>query len=93
MSSLNNIMFNISHNIHKCTLFSKTCIPKLSYSRSIVTLPTTYSNWQISKYGDVSELKLTENDTLPILQNKNQVLIKVHAASVNQIDVKMLGIY
>ena len=58
---------------------------------SYTNLPSTYTNWQICKYGDVGELKLTEHENLPIINHKDEVLIKVHASSVNPIDVRILG--
>lgn len=48
------------------------------------------SSWQISRYGGPEELKLNISNLTPI-SGPNDVLIRVHAASVNPIDVQMLN--
>lgn len=50
----------------------------------------TTSAWQISNFGDESNLQLTENLEVPIITDPNQVLVKVSAASVNPLDVEMM---
>jgi hypothetical protein len=45
--------------------------------------------WVIDKYGKNEVLRFTENMMLPIIHYPNEVIIKVHAASVNPIDVNM----
>jgi hypothetical protein len=47
--------------------------------------------WQISSYGDIKELELSNNAKIPFLSKPNDVLVKVSATSVNPIDVLMLG--
>ncbi|XP_077296997.1 NAD(P)H oxidoreductase RTN4IP1, mitochondrial-like [Arctopsyche grandis] len=51
------------------------------------------SAWQIHSYGDLSELQLSPQTRIPHIAHPNQVLIKVEAASVNPIDVAMIGGY
>ena len=46
--------------------------------------------WQTNCYGGIKELQL-HNVRMPIITKKNQVLVQVEAASVNQIDVAMLS--
>lgn len=46
--------------------------------------------WQINKFGNISELKLTSVNK-PTIKKPSEVLVKVLASSVNPIDVAMLG--
>lgn len=45
--------------------------------------------WVIDKYGNNEVLRFTQNMMIPIIHYPNEVIIKVHAASVNPIDVNM----
>ena len=45
--------------------------------------------WVIDKYGKNEVLRFNRNMMLPIIHYPNEVIIKVHAASVNPIDVNM----
>lgn len=45
--------------------------------------------WVIDKYGKNDVLRFTQSMVLPIIHYPNEVIIKVHAASVNPIDVNM----
>lgn len=49
------------------------------------------SAWQIHSYGDLGELQLSPQIRIPHIAHPNQVLVKVEAASVNPIDVAMIG--
>ncbi|XP_072034513.1 reticulon-4-interacting protein 1 homolog, mitochondrial-like [Amphiura filiformis] len=44
--------------------------------------------WQINAYGDNSNLKLAKTQ-IPVITKKNQILVKVEAASINPIDFRM----
>lgn len=46
--------------------------------------------WQIHSYGSLDELKLSDVK-VPVLSRPSDILIKVDAASVNPIDVAMIG--
>ncbi|XP_001600089.1 reticulon-4-interacting protein 1 homolog, mitochondrial [Nasonia vitripennis] len=48
--------------------------------------------WQIHSYGSLHELKLS-TVKMPVLSRPSDILIKVEAASVNPIDVAMIGGY
>ncbi|GJQ86437.1 hypothetical protein Trydic_g10344 [Trypoxylus dichotomus] len=48
--------------------------------------------WQIHSYGDLSELQLTPA-RIPIIQNPNDVLVQVEAASINPVDKMIIGGY
>lgn len=48
-------------------------------------------SWQIHDYGEIKNLKLGLS-RVPIIRDPNEVLIEVKAASVNPIDLLMLGI-
>eukprot|EP00057_Strongylocentrotus_purpuratus_P003345 XP_003726457.1 PREDICTED: reticulon-4-interacting protein 1, mitochondrial-like [Strongylocentrotus purpuratus] len=59
------------------------------------TLPDTGTKmlaWQIDAYGGIDRLKLVEK-AVPIITKPDQILIKVHATSINPIDVRMRGGY
>ena len=56
-------------------------------------VPHTMSAWQISKYGSVEDLYLSADTPTPAIRRPDEVLIEVHAASVNPIDVMMMGGY
>ncbi|XP_038051901.1 reticulon-4-interacting protein 1, mitochondrial-like [Patiria miniata] len=49
---------------------------------------TSMLAWQIESYGGNDKVKLVEKP-IPVITQPNQVLIKVHASSVNPLDVKM----
>lgn len=49
--------------------------------------------WQIRKYGNMEQLQLKSGVDIPKIRSSTQVLVKVHATSVNQIDVEMVGMY
>ena len=51
------------------------------------------SSWQIHAYGDLSELQYSPQMRIPHITQPNQVLVKVDAASVNPIDVAMIGTF
>lgn len=47
--------------------------------------------WQIHSYGGLEELQLSKSVRIPTIMNPNDILIKVSAASVNPIDIAMMG--
>lgn len=49
--------------------------------------------WVIDKYGKNDVLRFNENVLFPIIHYPNEVMIKVHAAGVNPIDVNMRNGY
>ncbi|KAK2169508.1 hypothetical protein LSH36_9g09067 [Paralvinella palmiformis] len=51
------------------------------------------SAWQIHQYGGPEQLKLYNTVEIPTVQRPWDVLVKVHAASINPIDGMMLGGY
>ncbi|XP_076848230.1 NAD(P)H oxidoreductase RTN4IP1, mitochondrial [Brachyhypopomus gauderio] len=54
---------------------------------------TVMSAWVIDQYGDNSVLRSTKNAALPIIDYPNEVIVKVHAAALNPIDINMRGGY
>lgn len=50
------------------------------------------SGWQIHEYGGVEILQCSNNIKIPAITNPSDVLVEVHAASINPIDVLMMGI-
>uniref|UniRef100_A0A1A9WUD9 Enoyl reductase (ER) domain-containing protein n=1 Tax=Glossina brevipalpis TaxID=37001 RepID=A0A1A9WUD9_9MUSC len=51
------------------------------------------SGWQIHNYGDLDELLFSDRLKMPQIRQSNECLVKIQAASVNPIDVAMLGGY
>jgi len=45
-------------------------------------------SWQIHSYGGIEDLQLSSS-RIPLIKSPNDVLVKVHAASVNPIDLAM----
>ncbi|XP_039207039.1 reticulon-4-interacting protein 1, mitochondrial isoform X2 [Crotalus tigris] len=54
---------------------------------------STMPSWVIDRYGKNDVLRLTSNMTFPAIRLPNEVIIKVHAASLNPIDVNMRNGY
>ncbi|XP_062896893.1 reticulon-4-interacting protein 1 homolog, mitochondrial isoform X2 [Mobula hypostoma] len=54
---------------------------------------TVMPAWVIDKYGNNSMLRLTKNSLFPIIHYPNEVIIKVHASSLNPIDISMRNGY
>lgn len=50
---------------------------------------TTMPSWVIDRYGKNNVLRFTTNMMLPVIHFPNEVIIKVHAASLNPIDINM----
>lgn len=48
--------------------------------------------WQIHEYGGVEILQCSNNIKIPMISSPNEVCVQVHTASVNPIDVAMMGI-
>ncbi|XP_059257120.1 reticulon-4-interacting protein 1, mitochondrial isoform X3 [Mustela nigripes] len=66
-------------------------VQKLSVRKISTTSPrsTVMPAWVIDKYGKNEVLRFTQNMMIPVIHYPNEVIIKVHAASVNPIDVNM----
>lgn len=47
--------------------------------------------WQIHEYGGVEILQCSNNIKIPTISSPNEVCVQVHTASVNPIDVAMMG--
>ncbi|XP_047467648.1 reticulon-4-interacting protein 1 homolog, mitochondrial [Mugil cephalus] len=58
-------------------------------SRHMTIMPA----WVIDKYGSNDVLRFTRNASFPIINYPNEVIVKVFAAGLNPIDVKMRGGY
>ncbi|XP_057595893.1 reticulon-4-interacting protein 1, mitochondrial isoform X4 [Hippopotamus amphibius kiboko] len=50
---------------------------------------TVMPAWVIDKYGSNEVLRFNQNMMIPVIHYPNEVIIKVHAASINPIDVNM----
>lgn len=53
--------------------------------------PRTMIGWQIHEYGGIELLQCNEHIKIPTVNSPNDVLVEVRAASVNPIDVAMMG--
>ena len=51
------------------------------------------SAWQIHSFGGIEQLRLSHSVKVPPLLGPKDVQIEVHAASVNPVDLKMLGMW
>ncbi|KAM4625203.1 NAD(P)H oxidoreductase RTN4IP1, mitochondrial [Polymixia lowei] len=49
--------------------------------------------WVIDKYGSNDVLRFTRNACFPVIHYPNEIIVKVHAAGLNPIDVSMRGGY
>ena len=47
--------------------------------------------WVVTSYEGFEKLTLSTTAEMPLIQNPDDVLVKVHASSVNPIDIKVLG--
>lgn len=54
---------------------------------------TVMTAWVIDKYGKNEVLRFTKNAPLPIVNYPNEVIVKVHAASLNPLDISMRGMW
>ncbi|XP_078068538.1 NAD(P)H oxidoreductase RTN4IP1, mitochondrial isoform X1 [Mustelus asterias] len=62
-----------------------TCREISTSSRKQTVMPA----WVIDRYGSNSLLRFTKNSMFPIIHYPNEVMIKVHASSLNPIDISM----
>lgn len=49
--------------------------------------------WQIHEYGGIELLQCNEHIKIPTINSPTDVLVEVRAASVNPIDVAMMGTF
>ena len=59
------------------------------YSSKSASVPM--SAWQIHGFGGIDQLKLSHTVKVPPLLGPKDVLVEVHATSVNPVDIMMLG--
>lgn len=53
----------------------------------------TMQAWQVFEYGSPDKLHLNTAAKIPIIRSPLDILVKVHAASINPLDVRMLGMF
>ncbi|XP_075058964.1 NAD(P)H oxidoreductase RTN4IP1, mitochondrial [Mixophyes fleayi] len=90
------------------TVWSRSCLRTLDLGKRPLIAVITGKNrgihssskrntimpaWVIDKYGKNDVLRFNEHTMFPIIHYPNEVMIKVHAASVNPIDVNMRNGY
>lgn len=56
-------------------------------------LHSCMSAWVIDQYGANGVLRYTDEVTVPTVSSSSEVLIQVHAASLNPLDISMRGKY
>lgn len=49
------------------------------------------SAWLLDQYGSNEELKFSEEIPAPTVSSPNDVMVKVHASSLNPLDIAMRG--
>ncbi|KAF6365252.1 reticulon 4 interacting protein 1 [Rhinolophus ferrumequinum] len=88
-----------------CVLRRKACTTVCFWRRQTIRKPsvrnistssprsTVMPAWVIDKYGKNEVLRFTQNMMMPVIHYPNEIIIKVHAASVNPIDVNMRSGY
>lgn len=52
---------------------------------------TVMPAWVIDKYGGNDALRFTRNASFPVIDYPNEVIVRVHAAGLNPLDVSMRG--
>lgn len=71
----------------------KRCLNTIASKQAVnYALCSKIKSWVINGYGDTSELTLNST-RIPIINNADDVLVKVNAASINPIDLLMLHGY
>ena len=68
-----------------------TTAPKTASTPRVHPRALEMSAWQIHQYGGIEELTLSHSVRVPALKNPWDVLVEVHAASINPIDVLLIG--
>uniref|UniRef100_A0A1B0D271 Uncharacterized protein n=1 Tax=Phlebotomus papatasi TaxID=29031 RepID=A0A1B0D271_PHLPP len=78
--------------ILKCRTHSQCQIQEVPGKREF---PRTMkmSGWQIHSYGDLDEVQFSDNIRIPQVKLGTEVMVRVKAASINPIDVAMIGGY
>nr|XP_023024695.1 reticulon-4-interacting protein 1, mitochondrial-like [Leptinotarsa decemlineata] len=71
---------------------SLSVLSSKSFEYSAVTKKRRIKSWQLHEYGGIDELQLG-SIRLPVIRDPNEVLVQVNAASVNPIDLLMIGGY
>ncbi|XP_008311304.1 reticulon-4-interacting protein 1 homolog, mitochondrial-like [Cynoglossus semilaevis] len=76
---------------------TQTLARSVSCRRHVSTSPSTQqscmSAWVIDQYGSNGVLKYSEEAALPVVKSPCEVMIQVHAASLNPLDLAMRGGY
>ncbi|KAL6478266.1 hypothetical protein MHYP_G00141010 [Metynnis hypsauchen] len=86
-------------SLHKLCWAGGSVNPALVKDGSLRTLSTSARRstvmqaWVIDKYGSNSVLRYTKNASFPIIHYPNEVIVKVHAAGLNPLDINMRGGY
>ena len=94
MNSAKQIMCNRWFHLGKqynarSLVFSNGCQKRLfSTTRSRMTVMPA---WVVDAYGGNDVLRFTRNASFPILNYPNEVIVQVHAAGLNPIDISMRG--
>ncbi|CAK6961820.1 reticulon-4-interacting protein 1 homolog%2C mitochondrial-like [Scomber scombrus] len=85
-----------------CLFSARTALARAGYSRvcsrrSVCSSPSRLqscmSAWVIDQYGTNGLLRHTEEITIPTISSASEVMIQVHAASLNPLDISMRGGY
>ncbi|KAM9339014.1 reticulon-4-interacting protein 1 homolog, mitochondrial-like [Symphorus nematophorus] len=84
-------MLNLKAAAAACS--TKTLCHRRGVCSSPSRLQSCMSAWVIDQYGSNEVLKYTEEMTVPTVSSPREVMIQVHAASLNPLDISMRGGY
>ena len=88
ISIMSNVFYKICCQQCGHSITKPIVVRRMSSKNSV---PSVMSAWQIHQYGNVEQLTLSKNVKVPIIRDPSDVLIEVHASSINPIDVRMLS--
>ena len=63
------------------------------FFHSSASIGQTMSAWHIFKFGGTNELTFSKTRKLPVIDHPQDILVEVHAASVNPVDTLIMGLY
>lgn len=72
---------------------SRVSVRSLQTQPRLRPVPKSMTAWQLHKYGPLTELTVSDTVPVPVIRRPDHVLVEVHAASVNPVDIMMVGKY
>lgn len=87
MNSLTKVLKRVKVNLNRAGYVTTSVQKYQKDKRNLVR------EWHVLRYGNLDELVYKDDGKKPRITESNEVMIKVHAASVNPIDVAMIKGY